>query len=453
MGRSPVDGRSVTRILVAWEAVRDSLWFPAALMTGAAVALAFVTVQLDGQLGRTQFYLAFLGGVEGSRSVLGVIGGSAITVTGTIFSITIIALQLASTQYTPRVLHDFTSDRGNQVVLGVFIATFTYSLLILRTIHGPDGGVDQFVPSLSVAVAILLALISVGFLIYFIHHVTRSIQVWHIVDRPSRDTIALVERLFPEHVGRPGAAPKETEVGRPGVVTARGSGYLQAVDAEALFRLEDRPRLVVRMELRLGDFVLPGAMLASVWPAAAMDRGVREAIRQAFVVGAERTLRDDVEFGVQQIADVAIRALSPGVNDPTTAVHCIDRLAEVVTRLGIRPEPESVRTDSTGRVAFIARPTSFERVVALAFDQIRHYGVGDPRVAAHLLEMLGRIRSVLSQDRHGPIARQIGLVLRTARTKELSPEDLARLEALAQQARGGPEAGPSEPGAATPVEA
>ncbi len=267
------------RLATFWEEVRTGLWFVPGAMTVVAALLALALVELDRRLitagNPTGFYLAFGGGVEGARGVLTTVAGSLMTVTATVFSVTIVALQLASSQFTPRVLRNFTRDRSNQVVLGVFIGTFTYALLVLRTVRSAADEAQTFVPTIAITAAIGLALVAVGFLIFFIHHVAQSIRVAEIVDRAARDTIGLVERLFPTPVGEVAGDEDVAEPPRPtgasGEVAADGAGYLQAVDGDTLFSIADEGRLVVRMEARIGEFVLPGATLATVWPASALD--------------------------------------------------------------------------------------------------------------------------------------------------------------------------------------
>ena len=423
----------LTKLGAWWIWVRESLWSLPTLLTALAVALAAATLWLDGLLQRNPRvdYLAFAGGAEGARGVLSAIAASLITVTGVVFSITIVALQLASSQFTPRVLRHFTGDRANQLVLGVLIGTFTYTLLVLRTVRADGRDVGTFVPALSVGLAVVLALVSIGFLIFYIHHAARSIQAAVIIERAAHDTLTLIRRSCPEGPAEPAEGSPcpvlpETE-GAP--ICSPHAGYLQAVDLDGLAELAGQAGVTIRMELSVGEFVLPGARLASVWPASVSDE-VRDDICQAFVLGPERTLQQDVAFGLRQLADIAIRALSPAVNDPTTATMCIDRLAELLVTLGTRESPEQVRVDEKGRVCLVARPLRFERAVELSFAQIRHYGTGDAVVARYLLETLGRIAALVPGDRRGPLARQMGLVRQAARERIGQPADLAEVEAI-----------------------
>lgn len=422
----------------AWTAVRDSLWFIPGGFTLAAVALAVGLMRMErgGLLwsGAPPSWV-YQGNAEGARTVLSAIASSLITVTGVIFSVTIVAVQLASSQYTPRVLRNFSSDRGNQLVLGIFISTFTFSVLVLRTVRAAGGGREELVPRLAVTASIALLLVSVVALIYFIHHVARLIQVTHIIDRITRETVGNVHQLFPEHIGRADDSsppdPRLPEHASIPVCAAR-SGYIQFVHEDRLFALGSRERVVIGMVPKIGDYVLAGRPLAAVWAGGApVDAELERRIRGAFVLGPDRTPHQDVEYGMVQISDVAIRALSPSTNDPTTAVRCIDRLAEILAQLGTRNPPEPRRTRD-GRVCFVASYTTFDIAVKVVFDDIRHFGAGIPLIAEHLLEVLGELVLLVPQGRREPLAQQARAVLHAAREQITNPRDLADVEAKAK---------------------
>ena len=420
-----------------WVATRDSLWLVPGLITTLCGAAAVLLVQLEKHgrivVGHPEHWL--LGdGAEGARGVLSAIAGGLITVTGVVFSVTIVALQLASSQFTPRVLRNFTSDRSNQLVLGIFIGTFTYTLLVLRTVRSATPGEEEFVPRLAVAVAMLLVLLSIAFLIYFIHHAARSIQIPVILDRVTRITLNQVERLFPESVGSADPteeAASDGPVGEGRGVLARTAGYLQAVDEGALFDLGERHRLVIQMERHIGEFVLPGQILATVWPAD-VDEGVGDAVRRALVLGAERTPEQDVEFGIIELSDIAVKALSPGINDPTTALHCIDRLGQILLAFGTRSPPRQPRSRE-GRVHFIALPLTFDRVVDLAFGQIRHFGAANPAIAKKLLDLLTSLLEMVPQRQHAALMAQRDRVLEAARDEVASETDRAAVEGVSER--------------------
>lgn len=435
-------GRS-TPLRLVWMRARDSLWFAPTIAVAIAIVLAVLAVQIPtpqatGELARVW---VFGGGAAGARSMLSAIAGSLITVTGVVFSVTIVALQLASSQFTPRVLGSFMADRVNQTVLGIFIGTFTYTLLVLRTIRSEADDRALFVPHVAVTLALLLLILSVGALIVYIDHAARSIQASVILHRETRRTLGRVDALFPEHVGYAAREPvddepREAQAADAGtVVIAAESGYLQAIHADVLFRSGDAhrdERMTIRMEVSIGAFVFPGKLLATAWPAHIVDEQFHHDVRGAFALGLERTVEQDVEFGLVLIADIALRALSPGINDPTTAMQCIDRLTEIVAALGARQVPSPLRRDPGSNVRLLFRSTSFSHALCVAFDQIRLFGAENPAIAARLLESLGELSQVVPASLHDAIGAQADAVLRQARRTihdAVALRDIERLSA------------------------
>lgn len=428
------------RFIPAWDRISQSLWFIPALLTLLAAIGAYVSVELDRnvwnlELARSFWFVFDIGG-EGARSTLSAIAQSLITVTGVVFSVTIVALQLAASQFTPRVLRTFLSDRGNQVVLGIFIATFTYTLLVERTVGTPFGSETAFVPSISVTIAIVLTLISIGALIYFIDHVAQSIRASIIISHVTDDGRNLIEGLFPEQVGGAErqaaenvALPDDAEHLR--VVCVKG-GYLQAVDEDALFDVADEGKAVIRMEPPMGRYVLPGEVLASVW----FDDGrtdedrsdqIEEKVREAFVLGEHWTLGQDFERALVELTDIAVRALSPGINDPTTASQCVDRLGDLLVLLGNREMPDRLRMNSSRQVRFIARRLRWERAVQVAFENIRHYGSSSPAVALRMIEVCGRVRAQVPRNRRPALEEQISDVVEAAKSSITLESDRERV--------------------------
>ena len=319
--------------------LRNSLWFIPGLWVIGAGLLAFVMTWLDTvtpDLDRS-LPLVFCGGPDGARSVLSSIAGSTITVAGVTFSITIVALQLASSQFSPRVLRDFMRDRASQSVLGSFIGAFFYALLVLRSIRSADESGPEFVPSLAVTTAIVLAVVAVSMLIYFIHHISTRIQVSSIVAGIASAT----ERAFERQDGaeadggagghRPNAELPDGEA-RP--MAAAHSGYLQLVDRDGLLDLARELDLVLRLEVAPGEWVQRGARVFSVWPAASGSEQLTRRLNGCLTFGPERSLDQDPAFGLRQLVDVAVKALSPGINDPTTAGDCINRVTQVLVAAG-----------------------------------------------------------------------------------------------------------------------
>lgn len=381
------------RLRHVWETLRSTYWFVPSLMTAAAAGLAVASVTLDRRVGGEVVELGwvFSGGPEGARAVLQVIAGSVMSTAGIVFSVTIAALSLASSQLGPRLLQNFMRDLGNQVVLGTFIATYIFCLLVLRTIRGEDTG--DFIPAVSVTVAVLLALASVGVLIYFIHHVSVSIQAPNVVAEVGAELARHARAAFregelmDEHPDPPPLPGDYRQ--RAVVVDAARDGYVQALDEEGLVELAREHDLVVAVEHRPGRFVVEGGALAYLWPPERCAGDLPKKVRSRFVLGEKRTPEQDVEFAVGQLVEVAVRALSPSVNDPFTAVACLDWLGAGLCRAARGRAPGPVRADREGRprLRFLA-PITFAGLADRAFDQIRQYGAATPSVAIRMLETI-----------------------------------------------------------------
>lgn len=389
------------QVFKTWERVRSSFWFLPAVMAGGAMVLAFATVALDTVVTdwlTLDWGLTFTGGAEGASSLLGAIAGSMITIAGVVFSMTLVALSLASSQLGPRLLRNFMRDTTTQMVLGTFVATFLYCLLVLRTVRRAEEIV--FVPHLSVALGVLLAVVSVGVLIYFIHHVSVSIQANEIVARVGRELIEGIDRLFPETIGR-GAPRLPTEPpdaefldrfdreARP--IGSAGDGYLQFVDGDALAAFAMQEDVVIRLVRRPGDYVVATRPLALVWPGNRVTDQLIERVNSAFALGNQRTSGQDIEFAVNQLVEIAIRALSPGLNDPFTAMTCVDRLGSALCRLAERDMPSPYRHDVQDQLRVIAPVFTFPDITDAAFNQIRQYGRSSTAVTIRLLETIAEI--------------------------------------------------------------
>jgi len=331
--------------------------------------------------------------------MLSAIASSMITVAGTAFSITLVALSLASSQFGPRMLRNFMQDTGNQVVLGTFIATFIYCLLVLRTIRGED--YDVFVPQISVTVGLMLAMASIGVLIYFIHHASISIQSWHIIGEVSKDLNHAIDHLFPQKIGQAKPENKQRWVEEIPVnfdkeatpLRATQSGYIQAIDDEDLMKIAKSKDLLLRLKHRPGKYVVQGCKLMMVWPGERVNDKLTKQINDAFILGRERTEQQDVEFCIHQLVEVALRAISPGINDPFTAIRCIDELSAALCRLAERDFPSPYRYDSDRHLRVIADPVTFAGLTDDAFNQIRQYSKPDVAVIIRLLEAIALIAS------------------------------------------------------------
>ena len=334
--------------------------------------------------------------------MLSTLAGSMMSVVSITFSMTLVALALASTQYTPRILRNFMSSRVTQVTLGIFAGIFAYCLVVLRTIRGGD---VEFVPSLAVFVAFVLALGGLGVLVFFIHHIASSIQASSIIASIAEDTIVSIGRLFPERLGH---GPDEDEdpdqiVQSPEqkpwfAVSAAMSGYIQSVDNDALLRLAQRKETVVRMERGIGAFVVKGAALASLALDEPPDRATVAALNDAYNVGRYRTVEQDPAFGIRQLVDMALKALSPGVNDTSTAVMCIDYLSAILAKLTSREFPASRRYQGNKLCVITLAPT-FGALLAEAFEQIRGSAEGNVAIMARMLSAFETLAELTTTPR------------------------------------------------------
>jgi uncharacterized membrane protein len=394
--------------------LRQSLWFLPSVAVVAAAVLSVVLVQVDRITPdfATQYPLVFGGGPEGARGMLQAIASTVIAAAATTFSVTIVALTLTSSQFSPRVLRTFMGDRANQLVLATFMATFTYSILVLRTIRSADeNGAGAFVPSVAVTAAILLAVLSLAMLIYFIHHIATRIQVSQIAAAVANEAIATIDRTYPESGGgtdeRGVDDPAEPRlVGQPATLRARRSGYLADFDADALVAAGSHSDAVIRLEARPGEWVQRDVTLFSIWPAEAATDELGTELDRHLTLSSQRSMSQDVGFGIQQLVDIGTKALSPGINDPTTAITCLDRLCQILVELGGRDDRPAGRSDDDGRLRLIAELDDWEALVSLAFDQLRHFATGIPVVTAHLVRTLNRVRVGVPAHRHPPLVAQ-----------------------------------------------
>lgn len=414
-----------------WERVRGSLWFVPAVMALGAAGLAAGTVWLDERVPQEWVRglgWIYSGGAEGASAVLGTVASSMMTITGLVFSLTLVALSQASTQFGPRLLRNFMRDTSNQVVLGTFVATFLYCLLVLRTIRRADE--QLFVPHVSVTLGVGFALASLGVLIYFIHHVAVSIQADEVVARVSGELERAIERLYPVKIGE-GKAAEEVERprGEGREIALEQAGYVELIDAEALMTAAEEGGVVIEVLKRPGQYVSKGEPVARGWPAVEVNEDVGKAVRAAYAVGPSRTPVQDVEFVLLQLVEIAVRALSPGINDPFTAMTCVDRLGSALQDLAGREWPEAYRRGKAGELRVIAEPTTFARLLAAGLDQIRQNARGNVAVSLRVLEALtGVMGSTRRAEDRAAVADQAERVLRGAREAVKEPGDLRAVE-------------------------
>jgi len=369
----------------------------AVLAAGLGLGLTALDESLD-----TSFTLPllFAGGPEGARSLLSAIITSMISFTGLVFSITIVVLQLTSSQFSPRVLRTFLRDRFNQSVLGVFVATFVYALVVLRAVRG-TAQTDQFVPQLATTLAFGFVLASVVVFLGYIHHIAQSIRAATIVTNIGDDTRRLLERRYPPNAE---PAPDMSVPNGPAVRVPAGQlGVVQGVDDESLLRLAEQHNVTIRLLRAVGEFVPSGAPLLQVH---GVDPPDQDRLRAAVRLGTERSFDEDVGFGLRQLVDIAERALSPGVNDPTTAVQVIDQLHDLLRRLATRRLPARRSKTEDGRVGVEIPQPSFGDYLGLAVDEIAHWGVDSDRIQRRLRVMLADLHDVALPE-HRPVVLRV----------------------------------------------
>ncbi len=422
-----------------WEELRTTLWVVPSLLVVVSVLLFLVTFEIDVAAYHDPHLLPTwirTGSADAERQVLIAIAAAIITVVGVVFSITILALTLASQQFGPRMMRNFVRDIGNQVTLGVFVGTFVFSVLALGSISSVSKG---FVPYLSTSVAEALMLVDLGVLIYFIHHIAKSIQLPEVIAGIAHDLMESIDAEFPDRVRvvtdlhlpleRGKSVPELLKLieERGAAVPSQVSGYIQYVGYSQLIAIATRADSVIRLEHRPGHFLATGRPLAMVWPRGAAPE-VARALAKAHVTGPHRTLVQDPVFAIDQLVEIAIRALSAAVNDTFTALTCIDWLSAGLGRVSGRVLDEGVYRDSAGSVRLIEFDPSYARMVNRSFDKIRQAARGMPAVLIRLIDSLGSILlDTTSANQRVVLRRQADMVLRLAEDTVTEPHDLEEI--------------------------
>ncbi len=383
--------------------LRTGFWFIPTVMLALASAFALLILDIDQRLdpgSHSSIAWAYSGGPEGARSLLSTIAGSMITAASVTFSLASVALSIASQQYGSRVLRNFMRDRITQVLLGTFVSTFIYSVLVVRAIRGSDvsGG---FVPAIAVTVAIALSLISLVLLVFFVHHVSTSIQASHIVLVIAEDLQGATLKLYPSKTGSPSDGPAEHddfhERGSASVALA-DSGYLQSVDLESLFNAAKSREIVIELTVKPGDHVICGDVVARAWGTTFLAESDSKEILGAFLLGGKRTPTQDIRYQFQQLTDVVVRALSPGINDPFTAINGIDELATGLSQLARQRRAAQRRSDDSGRLRLVVPRPTLEEILDSTVGHIAIYAAADRFVMAGLHRVLDAVERHLAGD-------------------------------------------------------
>ena len=417
------------------EALRTNLWLVPMLEVLGAIALYAGTHVIDRAAFQHHLTLPtwlIFGSAGAARQILTTLAAAVITVVGVVFSITIVTLTLASTQFGPRMLRNFIRDRGTQVTLGTFVATFVYATLVLISI-GPGSGTTTFVPHLSIGVSVALVAVSMGVLIYFIHHIATSIQLPYVIASIANDLSRAIESESggrEEEIERgPSATELLTRMDEGGrAVPAPNSGYLQFIRHDSLVAFAAEKGAVIRLHRRPGQFVVRGSPMATVWPAETAIAFRRE-LRRAHVTGPTRTLAQDLSFAVDQLVEIALRALSPAVNDTFTALTCVDWLGDGLSQITISWTRRRIHRDGHGYIRVITQEVEYSSLVERAFEKIRQASRGMPAVMIRQLEALTRIAEYApTAEQQGVVLDQANMIHRAAQDSVPEPRDLADVE-------------------------
>ena len=408
----------IARLRSNWFAIRASYWFYPALFALSGLTLASVLVHLD-RIGAANWlsHVSWLNPArpDGASTMLQVLASSMIGVASTVFSITIAAVAYASGTYGPRLLTNFMEDRGNQLSLATFIGTFVYAVGVLRAVRAEDeqppslsaadaAHLPGFVPQLSLLVAFALMVVAVGVLVYFLHHVPSSIRINTVLENIGRRLLHDIEHRFPENGG---LEPLTGDVPALSTVVAETSGYIRLIEMGALAELADKYEVRARLCLRAGDFVYPGVALLCV-DAAELDEDAASAMRGCFAFGGSRTHEQDLEFSIDELVEIALRALSPGINDPFTAITAIHWLGAATAEFGRRNLRTEAWQDREKPCPLTPPRADFAHFLERGFAATRT-AVASSRLAALVaLDMLESIAGhVIGDQRRAFVAAEI----------------------------------------------
>jgi uncharacterized membrane protein len=426
-------GHVITRDDVR-EYAAGALWVWPGVASLGALTAGLVMGRVDTAPGPVLSRLAFQGTADDARSLLSTISSTVVTVIALVLGLTVVALQLASTQFSPRLLRNFLRDRPTQVVLSVFLATFTYSTAGLYTVGVAAGARTEEYPRLAVSGALLLLFASLAMVVYFANHLLHSIQIDTITGRVEVAVLDVVKRLPGRHEQDPPQPPRTASR-----VPALRSGYIQAAHPELVLPLAEQHQVRVVLQHRVGEHVVAGSTLAVIWRADPSDpppdpTAFTAALGQAVDIGFERTLQQDAAFGIRQLVDVACKALSPAVNDPYTAVQAVDHLSVIFAAMAARPLGDHLVAGDTGWPLVLVPGRRFGDYLSVMCGLIRRYGAGEPTVCMALLQLLTTCLAVVGQDRtrRSAIAAEADLIATGAKERILQPQDAHAVGAAAE---------------------
>lgn len=431
----------IVRVRAAFERARSSLfWVPSGYVVVSVVLVVVTTIVEQTRDLQPWSPLLFEANAESVRSVLQTVATATVTGAGLVFPVTVVALQLASSQFSPRVLRGFLRDRVLQHVLGFVVGTFSFSVLMLASTAVQQGAqANEAGPSLSVTVSAVLAVASMLAIVAFIHHAARYMQVVEIIGRTTVETRQRVASLFGDvSEGNPQTDDPAEPPGEPMRIRAEDDGWIQQIDTAVLLAALP-PGGTARVEVRAGMFVVEEQPLVAVWGGDGVEvDDLAERVRDAFAFGTNRTMQDDVVFGIRQIVDIALRALSPAINDPTTAYEVTVHLGAMLRDILTRDLPPRVIDGEDDRRVLRPHELTYADYVDHAFDQLRLSAARHPVAAINVLRTLGILIAALRDrglaDRAAPLEEQVRLTVEAVEKHDPLPHDRAKVKAAAADA-------------------
>lgn len=387
------------KLFFVWKQLMSTFWFVPVLTIIFAVIMSLVLVFLDNSIaipheGFARYF--FVNSADSARSILSTISGAMIGVAGTVFSVTLVALTLASSQFGSRLIKNFMYVRLNQIVLGSYVSTYLYCLLVLNAIKNNDG--FSFIPSISILVAILAAVVNIILLIVFIHRIAVSIQADHVISDIQDIISKQVQSIFPDKMGDESEAKKNIDPAKEIfgyqnkiILKSNKSGYLQYVDNEAMMNMAIAHDLLFNLQHRPGSFLVKDGSIGILYTKSTIKEDLIKDLLAQFVIGKTKTAQQDLEYSIHQMVEIAARALSPGINDPFTAITCVDNLTATMCYLAKAKFPSKYRFDEEDNLRIIADVMEFEGVLDAAFNQIRQFSKGSTAVMIRLVEALSTI--------------------------------------------------------------
>ncbi len=425
-----------------WSELKATFWLIPVVTIIISIVLSISLVYIDGFVtipkeGLARFF--FVSSSDSARSILTTISGAMMGVAGTVFSITLVALTLASSQFGPRLIKNFMYVRLNQIVLGSYISTYLYCLLVLNAVKEVDD--YTFIPAISILVAIIAAITNIILLIIFIHQIAISIQADKVISDISDFISKQVETLFPQTIAEENEKSEKPDVAtaisgyqKEVLIKSPKSGYLQYVDGETLMEIVTKKDAILQLHYRPGGHLVEGLEIGRIFTNVSWEDNEIDEIRGQFVIGATKTSQQDLEFSIHQMVEIAARALSPGVNDPYTAMTCIDNLTAIMCYLAKAQFPSGYRYEKNGTLRLILDTLDFEGVLDAAFNQIRQFSGGSPAVVIRLMEAMITIHSFTNKKSHRKaVLKHAHMVLRTGKATMKEKNDLKDLKRRAER--------------------